>query len=375
MSLKWPPVLMTAFVNLLCIDGHSKQDEQLIKEMVRGHIDKVEKARRRVELEDLAPMKYGEPSNCILVQGAPGSGKTMFSWEVCRRWGQGKLLQHYPLVVMLPLRDPDIQNACSLEDLFPHDHKPTQKEVVAAVEREARKGVLFLLDGFDELPSIQRQETSLWMKLIRGKLLALATVMVTSRLWAIKSLLVPEHISRISQHIQIVGFTSDNGNECISKAFPDAKERSEFSDYLSACPHIRSTMYVPLNCTIVVEVYRSISSKHPTPKTMTHLYTTLVRELLLRYMESHPSGPMHGFFKRLATFFFWPERIGLFENVPLAVYQHLCIISKIAYQGLRNNQQLVFSELPANFETLGLLQRVYQVYGAGERPCHTISYI
>ena len=161
MSLKWPPVLMTDFVNLLCIDGYRQQDEQLMKQMVCGHIDEVENVRRTVKLEDLAPVKNGEPSNCILVQGAPGSGKTMFSWEVCHRWGQGKLLQHYPLVVMLPLRDPDIQNARSLKDLFPHDHKPFQKDVAATVGQEAGKGVLFLLDGFDELPSIKRQESSL----------------------------------------------------------------------------------------------------------------------------------------------------------------------------------------------------------------------
>ena len=156
MSLKWPPVLMKDFVNLLCIESSNQQDLKTTEEMVRGRIDEVEKARTKVELSDLAPMKNGEMSNCILVQGAPGSGKTVFSWEVSQKWGQGKLLQHYQLVVLLPLRDPDIQNARSLEDLFPHDHTPFQKEVAAAVEREAGKGVLFLLDGLDELPASKR---------------------------------------------------------------------------------------------------------------------------------------------------------------------------------------------------------------------------
>ena len=64
MSLKWPPVLMRDFVNLLCIESHGKQDEQVIEEMVRGHIDKVEKARRRVE--------------------APGSGRPCFHGRCVR---------------------------------------------------------------------------------------------------------------------------------------------------------------------------------------------------------------------------------------------------------------------------------------------------
>ena len=103
MSLKWPAVLMKDFVNLFCIESSNEQDESMTEEIVLGHIDEVEKTRTAVQLGDLAPKKNGEMSNCILVQGAPGSGKTMFSWEVCRKWGQGKLLQHYPLVVMLPL--------------------------------------------------------------------------------------------------------------------------------------------------------------------------------------------------------------------------------------------------------------------------------
>ena len=178
---------------------------------------------------------------------------------------------------MLPLRDPDIQNTSSLEDLFPHDHKPFQKEVAVAVEKEGGQGVLLLLDGFDELPAIKRRESSLWMRLITGRLLRLSTVMFTGRSWVIKPLLAPKNVLRISQHVEIVGFTSDNINEYINKAFSDATGESKFCDYLSTCPHIRSTMYVPLNCAVVVEVYRSSRSKHSIPKTMTQLYTALVR--------------------------------------------------------------------------------------------------
>ena len=124
--------------------------------MVRGYVNKVEEARNVVQLSDLAPMKNGELSNCILVQGAPGSWKAMFSWELCRRWGQRKLLQHYPLVIMLPLRDPDIQNACSLEYMFPHDKEEYPQEVASALKQEAGNGVLFILDEFDELPYCQK---------------------------------------------------------------------------------------------------------------------------------------------------------------------------------------------------------------------------
>ena len=119
MSLKWPSVLMKDFVNVLCIESTDDPDRKVTKQLVHGHVAKVERTRTPIQLRDLARIRDGSKPKCIVVQGAPGSGKTMFSWEVCRRWGQGELLQQYPLVVMLPLRDSDIQNASSVEDLFP----------------------------------------------------------------------------------------------------------------------------------------------------------------------------------------------------------------------------------------------------------------
>ena len=205
---------------------------------------------------------------CIVVQGALGSGKTMFSWELCLRLGQGELLQQYPLVAMLyvPLWDSEIQNASSMEELFPHDCKHFQQEVKEALLEESGKGVLFVLDGFDELPTERRKESSFWMKLIASKILLLSTVMVTSRPWAIKTLLESDHSVCVSKHIEVVGFTSENVSEYISKGFTDSTKERCFREYFARYPHIRSTIYIPLNCAIVVEVHRLSGSTNLLPK-------------------------------------------------------------------------------------------------------------
>ena len=91
---------MEDFVNVLCIES---TNEKVNEQQVRGHIEKVKKTRTPIELSDIANMKDGSSTKCTVVQGAPRSGKTMFSLELCRKWGQGELLQQYPLVVMLPL--------------------------------------------------------------------------------------------------------------------------------------------------------------------------------------------------------------------------------------------------------------------------------
>ena len=126
MLLKWPPVLMKDFVNVLCIEHTDEPEKNVTKHLIHGNIEKVRKTRTPIQLSDIASTRDGSRPKCIVVQGAPGSGKTMFSWEVCRRWGQGELLQQYPLVVLLPLRDSDIQNASSVGDIFHHDCKRFQ---------------------------------------------------------------------------------------------------------------------------------------------------------------------------------------------------------------------------------------------------------
>ena len=111
-------------------------------------------------------------------------------------------------------------------------------------------------------------------------------------------------------------------------------------------------MYIPLNSAIVVEVYRN-SRKEETlvPKTMTELYSSLFRSLLLRHLLDHP---VHGKKRR------W--RVRSFSDLPQDVYQQLCELGKVAYEGILHDQQVIFSDLPEDFETLGLMQCAPELY-------------
>ena len=109
---------------------------------------------------------------------------------------------------------------------------------------------------------------------------------------------------------------------------------------------------VCLNSAIVVEVYRnSRKDKTLVPKTMTELYSSLVRSLLLRHLLDHP---VHSKKRR------W--RVRSFSDLPQDVYQQLCELGKIAYEGILHDQQVIFSDLPEDFETLGLMQCAPELY-------------
>ena len=95
---------------------------------------------------------------------------------------------------------------------------------------------------------------------------------------------------------------------------------------------------------------------------MTEVYTALVKALLQHYMDSHPEGPTLNITDSLSSILVWHRRLEFFKDLPFSVYQQLHNLGNLAYIGLSNNQQLIFSQLSTSFKMLGLLQEVPQLY-------------
>ena len=218
--------------------------------------------------------------------------------------------------------------------------------------------MLLLFEGYDELPEELRTESSVFLDVIMGRKLPEATVIITSRPWA-SELLHRECKRHISQHIEIQGFTKDNIQTYLKSTILDNPSLlANLNRYISCYPHIGSLMYIPLYSAFVVEVYRNswkykMEDETPVvPKTMTELYSSLVRDLLLRHLLDHP---VHSKKRR--------RRLRSFDDLPQDVYQQLCELGRIAYEGILHGQQVIFSDLPEDFETLGLMQCVPELYG------------
>ena len=352
---KWPQVKSKKYINLALIEKEDitkPEALQFMRATIHGSIDDIKKSKRAMDIGQIAQLPDGSQPKCILVEGAPGVGKSTFAWKLCRKWGKGKLLQQYQLVVLLRLRDKSVRTAKNISDLFRyHDHQ-IQQAAVEEIQRTGGKGVLLLFEGYDELPEKLRTESSVFLNVITGRELPEATVLITSRPWA-SEFLHRECKRHISQHIEILGFTKANIQSYLESSIPnDPSLLADLKKYISCYPHINSMMYIPLNSAIVVEVYRN-SRKDETlvPKTMTELYSSLVRSLLLRHLLDHP---VHGKKRR------W--RVRSFSDLPQDVYQQLCELGRIAYEGILHDQQVIFSDLPEDFETLGLMQSATELY-------------
>ena len=133
----------------------------------------------------------------------------MLSWELCRQWAEGKMLQDRDIVVMLQLRKTSVRETTNLSDLFYMDNNTIKQEVLDYVTRVHGRGVFFLLEGYDELSEDHRTDGSILNRLLIGKCLPKATIMITSRPLASDTLCC-EFKNSIDQHIEVVGFNDDD---------------------------------------------------------------------------------------------------------------------------------------------------------------------
>ena len=372
--VKWPPTPSKVFINLACIDRKTvvtKQEaDEYTKAMVQdGNVDIILKKKRPIGFDDIVKdLPDTALEKVILVEGAPGVGKSTFAWEFCRRWERGEIAQQYQLVLLLRLRDERMSTAKCLKDLICHPRKNVCELVAQELDESLGVNTLIILEGFDELPDTCRCNDSLFSQLIYGNLLPFATILVTSRPWATSDLLAKwEH--RISQHIEILGFTESQIEEYVRSVFVSTetqeggatdsrpgKDADDVMAYIRTYPQIKASMYIPLNSAIVVSVYQeSKAGKCILPKTLTELYYALTQTLLLRYLYGHPEYSQSTW--RIHT---------LKDDLPKDVYKNLLIISELAYKGVctigSTSVQLIFSDLPSNIQTLGLMQSVPQLY-------------
>ena len=340
----------TKYINLAVVRKESIDKSEMDKfteATIHGNIDDIIRKKQSLELSEVGRLEDGSLARCVLVQGAPGVGKTTMAWELCRQWGEGRLLQEYSLLVLLKLRDSCVQKATIVTDLFFNSDRYLQSETAREVSQSHGNRTAFLLEGYDELPQ-ELRENSIFAQLIDGDIFPKAGVIITSRPSA--SDILFKHCCRQSyQHVEVLGFTEEQINSYVKESFSAGEQyQRQFESYLACYPHIRALMYIPLNCSIVIDVYQSSKTTDSiVPRTQTELYTVLTKILLSRYLTAHK---VHGKERR------W--NLHSLADVPSDIGQNLLKLSELAYQGIVH-QQLIFHTIPSDLETMGLMDMEY----------------
>ena len=343
------------FINLACIDrkteGLRTEYDEITEAMVRdGNVDVIEGRKCPIDMNAIAANLPEEAlEKVILVEGAPGVGKSTFAWEFCRRWERGEIAQQYDLVLLLRLRDDRISKAKCLKDLINHHSEKVCDAVISELESCLGVNVLLILEGYDELPDECRHQPSVFLELINGQVLPLATVLITSRPWATCDVRW-QFGHRIFQHIEVLGFTKAQITAYIRSTLSE-KEALDLEQMLKKQSTVRMCMYIPLNCAIVVTVYVECKADGVAlPTTLSEFYVAVSCTILLRYLRAIniSSKP----FENL-------------DNLPAAIKSKFCSLCQLAYDSIAGagyQVKLIFTDLPEDFDGLGFMDSVFELY-------------
>ena len=130
------------------------------KKQCLGH-SKISKSIADIFEADFISTEGTSPSESpkhILIEGAPGIGKTVLVKEIAYRWANKEILHSTFLIY---LRDPCVQKAKSLEQLV--ELYTVSTEVAHTFSKylfqcDGEK-IAFLIDGFDEYPAALRKSS------------------------------------------------------------------------------------------------------------------------------------------------------------------------------------------------------------------------
>ena len=259
------------------------QTDKFIRHTLHGNIDDVEYKKSKITMSEI--FSFTPKGNCnkdvktVLVQGAPGIGKTLLTRCMCQKWAKGEVLTEYELVLFVPLRafpaDCEFLSLCSIMELY--FCKPDVDDAAMKLSGRDGKKVLFILEGWDELPPKLRGEFTLFNELVIGTKLPEASVLVTSRP------IVVDELYRIikDRHIEVLGFKEKQIKEYIEHNLPP-ETAQEVWKYLEDNPVIKAFAHIPLTLNIICEVVNSLTVL---PETETKLYEEFIYHTIRREMS------------------------------------------------------------------------------------------
>ena len=321
---QWPPCHSNKLVRLQLVER--EKGEGYCANIQRGREDKTVK-RTSLAYSDLFKVERGKkPVRKVLVEGDAGIGKTTLSISLSEDWAREKLFQEFELLLLLPLRHKKVASAGSLPELLKllHPSSDACKAVASYVENEEEK-VLIIADGWDELSKSDQQEGSFLYELL-FETFPLMSVVVTSRPSASASL---HRLPCIDRFVEISGFSKEDIKEYIESDFTsDQKKASRLLEQLEDNPLVESVCSIPLNCSIMCHLWRTL--EEGLPSTMTQLYTKIILNVILRNIQKKDA-----FKNRLSL----PN----FNALPKDLQQSFRLLCEFSFRALKQNQ-IVFTQ-------------------------------
>ena len=341
-------VFHLALVKTKKLRTQNVQEEFLRQKTITEKVDNIlEKAVEKIKLKDIFQgTELDDKPKKVLLEGAPGCGKSTLSLQLCYLWSKGELFQEYKLVILVRLRDPAVQNAKSLMDLLPYQDKTMAQDVEKLIRDNNGNGVLLVLDGWDEIPQ-SAPGHALILSLIDRTQLHESSIIITSRPTSSANL----H-PLISSRIEILGFTKEE----LRRYFSDCLKHNAVAvetllKKISENPAVEGSCYLPMNASVIVHLFNCEESLDHF-STQYSIFSALIRNLIIRHLRKN------GLHEKVPP-------LKSLEELPEVIHGPFNDLCELAYNGVMEDRVTFDIDFTSSFNTLGLLQGVESFAGCG----------
>ena len=232
--------------------------------------------------------EHCESPRIVLVEGAPGSGKTVLCQKLATDWSKGQTGESFPnfrIVLNLKCRDifhtsgeldAKALKASIVDQLLPPDAPEELKEALFEYITTEHCEALLILDGLDECKGTVKFDD------LKRQL----------RAWYCKFLFTSRNEPKLRRSFdslyQIVGFKEEDAKSFINKFFGEDRKEMAASliDRIQNDAHLRDLLSNPLTTSLLCFVYNETDGELPPSKAK--LYQELTRCVLLRKYEKDP---------------------------------------------------------------------------------------
>ena len=304
--------------------------------------------------EILAPLETSDDPQFILIEGAPGIGKSLLLKHIAYRWSIQQILQKFKLVLLICLRDPAVQQMSFIDDLLQSFCRRDRRAIEIAsacsdyLSENNGEDLALLFDGYDEYPERLRKD-SLIADILKRKVLPRCGLIVSSRPHASVSLR-----QKATVRVDILGFTEAEREDYIKESMKGQPQKiDELTQYLQGHSTISSLCFTPFNLVSLVYLYKQ---GYCLPKNHAELYNYFICLTICRHLAKHGHRHLQGNITKLT-------------DLPEPYNKIIQQLSKLSLQAL-NDDKLIFTfeeikascpdmtAIPGAINGFGLLQAV-----------------
>ena len=235
--------------------------------------------------EILAPLETSDDPQFILIEGAPGIGKSLLLKHIAYRWSIQEILQKFKLVLLVCLRNPAVQKLSLIDDLLQLFYRRDRRAIEIAsacsdyLSENNGEDLALLLDGYDEYPERLRND-SLVADILKRKVLPRCGLIVSSRPHASVSLR-----QQATVRVDILGFTEAEREQYIKESMKDQPQKiDELTQYLRSHSTISSLCFIPFNLVVLAYLYKQ---GFTLPKNSAELYNYFICLTACRHLAKH----------------------------------------------------------------------------------------